>query len=93
MKLPRAFFFNPLTTNYTSCRDWDSRRCSETGRGKPDIVALGLKDICKATNPGLRALIEIAGCGDGTGMTAYDKGFRIDHNQAGSYFRVSETIE
>ena len=41
------------------------------------IVALGLKDICKATNPGLRALMEIAGCGDGTNMTAYDVGFRI----------------
>jgi single-stranded-DNA-specific exonuclease len=41
------------------------------------IVALGLKDLCKATNPGLRALMEVAGCGDGTGMTAYDVGFRI----------------
>lgn len=41
------------------------------------IVALGLKDLAKATNPGLRALMEVAGCGDGTGMTAYDIGFRI----------------
>jgi len=41
------------------------------------IVALGLKDLAKATNPGLRALMEVAGCGDGAGMTAYDIGFRI----------------
>jgi single-stranded-DNA-specific exonuclease len=41
------------------------------------IVALGLKDLPSATNPGLRALMEVAGCGDGTGMTAYDLGFRI----------------
>jgi single-stranded-DNA-specific exonuclease len=41
------------------------------------IVALGLKDLAKASNPGLRALIEVAGCGDGKGMTAYDLGFRL----------------
>src|SRR5215213_7336736 len=41
------------------------------------IVAIGLKDLAKVTNPGLRALIDVAGCGDGTGMTAYDLGFRI----------------
>ncbi len=41
------------------------------------IVALGLKDLPKATNPGLRALMEVAGCGDGTTMTAYDIGFRL----------------
>ena len=41
------------------------------------IVALGLKDLARASNPGLRALIEVAGCGDGKGMTAYDLGFRI----------------
>jgi len=41
------------------------------------IVALGLKDLPKAVNPGLRALIEIAGCGDDAEMTAYDLGFRI----------------
>ncbi len=41
------------------------------------IVALGLKDLAKATNPGLRALMEVAGCGDGASMTAYDVGFRI----------------
>jgi single-stranded-DNA-specific exonuclease len=39
------------------------------------IVALGLKDLPKARNPGLRALMEVAGCGEG--MTAYDIGFRL----------------
>jgi len=39
------------------------------------IVALGLQGLPKATNPGLRALMEVAGCGEG--MTAYDIGFRI----------------
>jgi single-stranded-DNA-specific exonuclease len=41
------------------------------------IVALGLADLHRATNPGLRALMEIAGCGDGTGMRAFDIGFRL----------------
>jgi single-stranded-DNA-specific exonuclease len=41
------------------------------------IVALGLEDLPKATNPGLQALMEIAGCNNGRGMTAYDLGFRI----------------
>ena len=41
------------------------------------IVSLGLKDLANATNPGLRALMEVAGCGDGTSLTAYDVGFRI----------------
>jgi single-stranded-DNA-specific exonuclease len=41
------------------------------------IVALGLSDLPRATNPGLRALIDIAGCGDDAEMTAYDLGFRI----------------
>src|SRR5882762_8899491 len=41
------------------------------------IVALGLQDLAKATNPGLRALMEVAGCGDGTSMTSYDVGFRL----------------
>jgi single-stranded-DNA-specific exonuclease len=40
------------------------------------IVALGLKDLPAATNPGLRALIEVAGCA-GSALTAYDIGFRI----------------
>lgn len=39
------------------------------------IVSLGLQDLPKATNPGLRALMEVAGCG--AGMTAYDIGFRL----------------
>lgn len=41
------------------------------------IVSLGLKDLANSKNPGLRALLEIAGCGDGAGMTSYDLGFRI----------------
>src|SRR5436190_1122715 len=41
------------------------------------IVALGLSDLPSAVNPGLRALIEIAGCGDEAEMTAFDLGFRI----------------
>ena len=47
-----------------------------TGENR-SIVALGLKDLPKATNPGLRALMEVAGFTDGRGMTAYDVGFRI----------------
>ena len=41
------------------------------------IVALGLADLPRTVNHGLRALIEIAGCGDENEMTAYDLGFRI----------------
>lgn len=41
------------------------------------IVSIGLKDLAKAANPGLKALIDVAGCGDGKGMTAYDLGFRL----------------
>ncbi|MCU1264777.1 MAG: exonuclease RecJ [Acidobacteria bacterium] len=41
------------------------------------IVALGLKDLVNARNRGLRALMEVSGCGDGRGMRAYDLGFRI----------------
>src|SRR6476619_370320 len=41
------------------------------------IVSIGLKDLAKVANTGLRALIDVAGCGDGKGMTAYDLGFRI----------------
>jgi single-stranded-DNA-specific exonuclease len=41
------------------------------------IVALGLADLQRATNPGLRALMEVAGCGDGSGMRAFDIGFRL----------------
>jgi single-stranded-DNA-specific exonuclease len=41
------------------------------------IVALGLSDLPRAVNYGLRALIDVAGCGDDGEMTAYDLGFRI----------------
>jgi len=41
------------------------------------IVSIGLKDLGRVANPGLRALIDVAGCGDGKGMTAYDLGFRL----------------
>lgn len=41
------------------------------------IVALGLADIVNATNPGLRALMEVAGCGDGRNMSSSDLGFRL----------------
>ena len=41
------------------------------------IVSLGLRDLKEAKNPGLRALLQVAGCGDGTGMTSYDLAFRI----------------
>jgi single-stranded-DNA-specific exonuclease len=41
------------------------------------IVSIGLKDLARAANPGLKALIDVAGCGDGKGMTAYDLGFRL----------------
>ena len=59
------------------------------------IVALGLKDLAKAANPGLRALIDVAGCGDGTGMTAYDLGFRIGPriNAAGRMDAASAVVE
>lgn len=41
------------------------------------IVAIGLKDLAQSANPGLKALMDVAGCGDGKGMTAYDLGFRL----------------
>ncbi|MGI8733282.1 MAG: single-stranded-DNA-specific exonuclease RecJ [Pyrinomonadaceae bacterium] len=59
------------------------------------IVSLGLKDLCNARNPGLRALMEVAGCGDGTGMTSYDLGFRIGPriNAAGRIDAASAVVE
>jgi single-stranded-DNA-specific exonuclease len=47
-----------------------------TGENR-SIVALGLNDLPKATNPGLRALMEVAGFNEGGEMTAYDLGYRI----------------
>ncbi len=41
------------------------------------IVSLGLSDLPRATNPGLRALMEIAGFNEQSEMTAFDLGFRI----------------
>jgi single-stranded-DNA-specific exonuclease len=41
------------------------------------IVALGLADLPNATNPGLRALMEVAGVGNGRGMRCSDLGFRL----------------
>lgn len=41
------------------------------------IVALGLADLPNSKNPGLRALMDVAGCGDGRDMRALDLGFRI----------------
>jgi single-stranded-DNA-specific exonuclease len=41
------------------------------------IVSLGLRDLKEAKNPGLRALLQVAGCTDGKEMTAYDIAFRL----------------
>ena len=59
------------------------------------IVALGLADLPRAVNPGLRALIEIAGCGDDGELTAYDLGFRIGPriNAAGRMDAARAVIE
>ena len=57
------------------------------------IVTLGLSDLPRAVNCGLRALIEIAGC-DGE-MSAYDLGFRIGPriNAAGRMDAASAVVE
>src|SRR5947207_4599750 len=59
------------------------------------IVALGRSDLPHAVNPGLRALIDIAGCGDGAEMNAYDLGFRIGPriNAAGRMDAASAVVE
>src|SRR5437899_5247624 len=59
------------------------------------IVALGLSDLPRAVNYGLRALIDIAGCGDDGEMTAYDLGFRIGPriNAAGRMDAASAVVE
>jgi single-stranded-DNA-specific exonuclease len=65
-----------------------------TGENR-SIVALGLADLHRATNPGLRALMEVAGCGDGTGMRAFDIGFRLGPriNAAGRMDAARAVIE
>jgi single-stranded-DNA-specific exonuclease len=59
------------------------------------IVALGLSDLPRAVNHGLRALIEIAGCGEDGEMTAYDLGFRIGPriNAAGRMDAAKAVVE
>lgn len=59
------------------------------------IVALGLADLPRARNRGLRALIEIAGCSDEGEMSAYDLGFRIGPriNAAGRMDAASAVVE
>lgn len=59
------------------------------------IVSLGLNDLRNSRNPGLRALLEVAGCGDGKGMTSYDLGFRIGPriNAAGRIDAASAVVE
>ncbi len=59
------------------------------------IVTIGLKDLARVANPGLRALIDVAGCGDGKGMTAYDLGFRIGPriNAAGRMDAAKAVVE
>ncbi len=59
------------------------------------IVSIGLKDLARVANPGLRALIDVAGCGEGKGMTAYDLGFRIGPriNAAGRMDAAKAVVE
>ena len=59
------------------------------------IVSIGLQDLARAANPGLKALIDVAGCGDGKGMTAYDLGFRLGPriNAAGRMDAASAVVE
>src|ERR1043165_4961721 len=59
------------------------------------VVALGLSDLPRAVNYGLRALIDIAGCGDGAEMNAYDLGFRIGPriNAAGRMDAASAVVD
>jgi single-stranded-DNA-specific exonuclease len=41
------------------------------------IVSLGVKDLHRATNPGLRALLEVSGCADSRALKAFDLGFKV----------------
>jgi single-stranded-DNA-specific exonuclease len=41
------------------------------------IVSLGVKGLSRATNPGLRALLEVSGCADARVMKAFDLGFKV----------------
>ena len=41
------------------------------------IVSLGVRDMHRATNPGLRALLEVSGCADARALKAFDLGFRV----------------
>ena len=78
-----------------SCGDRHSRRRGETGRRKPHDRVARPERSRKAANPGLRALIDVAGCGDGKGMTAYDLGFRLGPriNAAGRMDAASAVVE
>jgi single-stranded-DNA-specific exonuclease len=59
------------------------------------IVSLGLADLPRAKNPGLRALLEVAGCGDGRRMRATDLGFRLGPriNAAGRMDKARAVVE
>jgi single-stranded-DNA-specific exonuclease len=59
------------------------------------IVALGLADLARSTNHGLRALMEVAGCGDGRGVSSTDLGFRLGPriNAAGRMDAAKAVIE
>jgi single-stranded-DNA-specific exonuclease len=41
------------------------------------IVSLGVKELHRATNPGLRALLEVSGCADSRALKAFDLGFKV----------------
>jgi single-stranded-DNA-specific exonuclease len=59
------------------------------------IVSLGLADLPRAKNYGLRALMEVAGCADGRRMRAFDVGFRVGPriNAAGRMGAARAVIE
>ncbi|MDT4969788.1 MAG: single-stranded-DNA-specific exonuclease [Acidobacteriota bacterium] len=59
------------------------------------IVSLGLADLPNARNPGLRALLDVAGCNDGQPRTAYDLGFRLGPriNAAGRMDAASAVVQ